>query len=83
MKIKHFAILAILSLLATAVFFCLLMYNFANQLEPVSAELLARELAPYTLGAYISSALFGISIIAIAVLALKPYFKNKPLKIGA
>lgn len=82
MKIKHFAISAVLSALAFAVFTCLLSLNFSSGEGTVRAEVLARELAPYTLGASISCAVFWISIIAIVVLALKPYFKNKPLKFG-
>ena len=82
MKIKHFAILAVLSLLTTATFICLLAFKFAEQMDTSSAEVLARGLSPYALGATISGAAFWISIIAIVVLALKPYFKNKPLKFG-
>lgn len=78
MKIKHFAILAVLSLLTTATFICLLAFKFAEQMDTSSAEVLARGLSPYALGAKISCAMFWISIIAIIAIAL---FKNKPLKI--
>lgn len=83
MKIKYLAILAALSASMFLVCIYILTVKFHAQQEPISAEILVKNIAPYTLGSTVFGFLFLFSIFAILVVAIRRHLRNKLVKQSA